>query len=170
MASVMKFCPDYPPTSGVTVEPTTCPPTTPGISTPRFWNFPLDGAEAGQSERDAVGARPQLDDLVLTLRVRDHRPDLFDQRGARGSTVTPGRTAPVVSLAVPAMVPAADCAKRGVGPVNSNAVRPSDTVRALTMLKPPIALSTIATRPLGSPLRLGWEGRGRCERLRRAPL
>src|SRR5438552_2805348 len=65
------------------------------------------------------------------------------------------------------MVPAADCAKRGVGPVSSKGVRPSDTVSALTMLKPTIAVSTdcdeasevpAATRPGGPrPLRKAEE-------------
>ena len=44
--------------------------------------FALDGAEAGQRERDGVGAGPQVDDLVLARAVGDDGADFLDQRRA----------------------------------------------------------------------------------------
>ena len=44
----------------------------------------LDGAESRQRECHAVGARTQLDDLVVALSIGDRRANLFNQRGARG--------------------------------------------------------------------------------------
>ena len=45
--------------------------------------FALDGAEAGQAERDGVGARPQIDDTVLARTIGDGRSDFLDQHVAR---------------------------------------------------------------------------------------
>ena len=44
----------------------------------------LDGAEAGQRERDRIGAGPQVDDAVLAAAVGDGGADLFNQHVARG--------------------------------------------------------------------------------------
>jgi hypothetical protein len=44
--------------------------------------FALDRAEAGQREYDRVGARPQVDDLVLSGPIRNDRPRLLDQSWA----------------------------------------------------------------------------------------
>ena len=44
--------------------------------------FALDGREPGQREGDRIGARPQVDDLVLALRVGGDRSHAFDQRRA----------------------------------------------------------------------------------------
>ena len=62
-------------------------------------------AEAAQAERDGVHAWPEIDDLVLTLTVRDHAPYFLNQAGLAASTVTPGSTAPDVSRTTPAMLP-----------------------------------------------------------------
>ena len=43
----------------------------------------LDGDEAGQRERQGVGARPQIDDAVLARAIGDRGPDLLDQGRAR---------------------------------------------------------------------------------------
>ena len=63
--------------------------------------IPLDGVEAGQRERDGVGAGPQLGDPVLP------EPSVTAVRtfsmiaGLAASTVTPGSTAPDVSFTTP---------------------------------------------------------------------
>ena len=73
--------------------------------------FALDDAEAGQGERQRVGAGPQIDDLVLAV------PSVVTERtfsisaGLAASTVTPGSTAPDVSLTTPA----SDCANVSAG-------------------------------------------------------
>ena len=44
----------------------------------------LERVESGQREGDGVRARPQIDDLVPTVAVGDHGPDLLDQHRAGG--------------------------------------------------------------------------------------
>jgi hypothetical protein len=46
--------------------------------------FALDCGEARQRERDGVGARPQLENPVLTGIIGDGRAHLFDEHIARG--------------------------------------------------------------------------------------
>ena len=46
--------------------------------------FAHDGAEAGEGERQLVGARPQRVDAIASLVVGDRRANLFDDRGAGG--------------------------------------------------------------------------------------
>jgi len=46
--------------------------------------FPFHRVESRKTERDRVRARPQLDDLVLSLVVGRHASNLFDQRGTGG--------------------------------------------------------------------------------------
>ena len=66
IASVMKLCPELPPTSWLTGEPTTWPPVTPGMSTPRFWNERPVGTLSMTSR--------VIDDLLLgVLEVDDRR-------------------------------------------------------------------------------------------------
>ena len=42
----------------------------------------LERVEPGQRERDGVCARTQIDDLIATVAVGDHRPDLLDEHWA----------------------------------------------------------------------------------------
>ena len=63
----------------------------------------LDRGEPRQREGDGIGAGPQVDDSVLPVSIGDRRTDLLNQCGLAASTVTPGSTAPDVSLTTPVM-------------------------------------------------------------------
>ena len=58
--------------------------------------FPHDPAESRERKSNGVGSGSQVDDLVVALTISHDAPNLLDQRRAAASTVTPGRTAPVV--------------------------------------------------------------------------
>ena len=49
----------------------------------QFDRFALDGAKSRQRKRHGVRARPQLDDLVLSLTIGRNGPDFFNQRRTR---------------------------------------------------------------------------------------
>ena len=61
------------------------------------------GLEAGQREGDRVGARTQIDDAVEAVAVGDSGPTFSIRTSLEASTVTPGSTAPEVSLTTPVM-------------------------------------------------------------------
>jgi hypothetical protein len=65
--------------------------------------FAHDGAEPFEREGHRVRARTEIDDLVVALRVGHDRLGLSISTGLAASTVTPGMTAPVASLTVPAI-------------------------------------------------------------------
>ena len=73
----------------------------------------LTVAEAGQRERQRVGAWSQLDDAVNARRRRSRRCGTFSiSAGLAASTVTPGSTAPDASRTVPVRVPCASGERR----------------------------------------------------------
>ena len=79
----------------------------------QFEPVALDRAEPGQRERDDVDARPEIDDLVLRPDRRSSTERVFSiSAWLAASTVTPGSTAPDVSLTMPAMALCA-CAAAG---------------------------------------------------------
>ena len=55
--------------------------------------FPLERTEAGKDERDRIGPRPQVDNLVVALVVRDDGANLFNQRWAGRFYRDPGQHA-----------------------------------------------------------------------------